>query len=476
MTNKYFNFSLKPQQSKAFNELCEFVENDTYKAFVLKGYAGTGKTTLMSGFINKLKETDCFFSLLASTGRAAKILTDKTGIKAKTVHGEIYVFNDISDNLEELNTQKTNFTVDDSGQLSLLFDLRKIAKSETTIYIIDEASMISDSKQKGSFADFGSGKLLQDLLSFDKNGKFVFVGDPLQLPPINEKFSPALSKDYLQAQYNIKAKEIELTEIVRQATDNGIIKSSMKIRDLHKKNPKVKWAGFPLRGFNNINIHPSHISLLNTYIKTVQTKGVENATLICQTNRHCSDLNRNIRIGIGKTNQSIVVDDILMVTQNNYITGLTNGDIVRIKAIGAKEYRCGLSFINVKVEELVSKNSFSCLMIEDIVYSVYTNLDSKQNKDLMIDFSIRMNKKDIKQGTQDFKNQMLKDPYLNALKSVFGYALTCHKSQGGEWDDIFLYLDNKIHGIPKPAIYQWLYTAVTRAKVNLHIVNDWFVK
>jgi superfamily I DNA/RNA helicase len=164
-----------------------------------------------------------------------------------------------------------------------------------------------------------------------------------------------------------------------------------------------------------------------------------------------------------------------MVTQNNYVAALVNGDQVIVKKIGAQENKCGLSFIQVEVEELFSKKTYELLLLEDILYSIGTNLNPKQHKDLMIDFFRRMQKKGIKQKDKMFKENMLKDAYLNALKAVFGYAITCHKSQGGEWDEVFLYLDNKIHGLGKPEIYQWWYTAVTRAKNNLHIVDDWFI-
>jgi ATP-dependent exoDNAse (exonuclease V) alpha subunit len=168
--------------------------------------------------------------------------------------------------------------------------------------------------------------------------------------------------------------------------------------------------------------------------------------------------------------------DLLMVTQNNYLSSLVNGDQILVKRIGKREYRCGLSFIQVEVEEIFSNVQCNLLLIEDILYSTDTNLNTKQHKDLMIDYFQRMREMGIIQKSKAFKDRMLKDPYLNALKCVYGYALTCHKSQGGEWDEVFLYLDKKIHGIPKPSIYQWLYTAITRAKENLYVVDDWFVK
>ena len=474
---KYFEFDLKPQQVKAFAGLQNFVEKSSDKIFILKGYAGTGKTTLMGGFIKWLGEKENIYSLLASTGRAAKVLSDKTNTGATTIHSHIYVYKDLDDDLEALSCKQEHLAIDDKGQISLVFDLKMINAQFEKIYIIDEASMVADIPDTGgSFAKFGSGELLKDLLAYDTKGKFIFVGDPCQLPPIGQDISPALSKLYIEQKYKHLVQQIELTEIIRQASANGIIAASLLLRNLHITNPPVTFASFPLKGHSNISLHSSHASLLNSYIQKIKANGFEYSTLICQTNRHCSDLNKIIRASLGKLSNFIESGDILLVTQNNYLTNLVNGDLVRVIQTGKKEYRCGLSFLQVEVQELVSKHTFNVLLVEDILYSISTNLNNKQHKDLMIDYYHRMKNKGIKQKDQAFKDKMLTDPYLNALKAVYGYALTCHKSQGGEWNEVFLYLDNKIHGIPKPGIYQWLYTAVTRAKETLHVVNDWFIK
>lgn len=477
MTKAYFDFELKPQQQKAFSALCKFIESKSDKVFILKGYAGTGKTTLMSGLIKRLSEDKIPFALLASTGRAAKILSDKTKTSANTIHSHIYVFNELSEDLEKMSELQHNMAVDDKGQITLLFNLNPIKSETEKIYIIDEASMISDEIDKNtSFAKFGSGDLLGDVLGYDSKAKFIFVGDPCQLPPINQANSPALIASHISKKYNFLTKEFEMTDIIRQAGANGIIEASFKLRNLFHTNPNVKFANLPVKGHNNIFIKSSHAGMLNQYIEKVKNEGFANSTLICQTNKHCSDLNKIIRSTLHNNRERICEGDLLMVTQNNYLSNLVNGDQIIILSIGKNEYRCGLSFLQVEVQEIISKNKFNLLLVEDILYSTGTNLNTKQHKDLMIDYFKRMRDKGIKQKDRSFKDNMLKDPYLNALKAVYGYALTCHKAQGGEWNDVFLYLDNKIHGINKPGIYQWLYTAVTRAKQNLHVVNDWFIK
>lgn len=178
-TKTYFDFELKPQQQKAFSALCNFIESKSDKVFILKGYAGTGKTTLMSGLIKRLSEDKIPFALLASTGRAAKILSDKAKTTANTIHSHIYIFKELSEDLEKMSELQHNLAVDDKGQVTLLFDLTPISSDTEKIYIIDEASMVSDEIDKNtSFAKFGSGDLLGDILSYDTKGKFIFVGNP----------------------------------------------------------------------------------------------------------------------------------------------------------------------------------------------------------------------------------------------------------------------------------------------------------
>ena len=199
MADPYFTFNLLPQQTAVFNALKAFTSNQQERIFILRGYAGTGKTSLMSGYIKYLRDQKITFHLLASTGRAAKILADKTSAITSTVHSHIYTFKDLDDDLETVSLSQQSMEVDDKGQLSLVFDLKPINSSSTLVYIVDEASMIGDVEQiGGSFARYGTGKLLSDLIEYDKRGKFIFVGDACQLPPIGQDISPALSREYFQ--------------------------------------------------------------------------------------------------------------------------------------------------------------------------------------------------------------------------------------------------------------------------------------
>ena len=475
MSNKnYFQFTLNNQQSKIFEELKGFSNNQD-NVFILKGYAGTGKTTLMSGFIKYLKENKKNFQLLSSTGRAAKILSDKTGMNASTIHSQIYTFNGLSEDLEEMYDNQVN-KVEDSGQISLVFGLTQVTSEKTILYIIDEASMISDKKSpSSSFARFGDGDLLSDLLKYDKKGKFLFLGDPCQLPPINQASSPALSGKHMVEKHNKFGKEFELTQIMRQDENNGILKAAGMIRKYYEIMANTKWPKIPLKNKENISIVQSQAGLIINYVNTIKKKGKEYATFLCQTNKQCRDINNIIRTMLFADTISLNIGELLLVTQNCQLVDLVNGDLVEIEKIGKEEYRCGLNFINVQVIELASKKSYTLLLIKDILTSSTTNISDKQHKDLMIDYYLRMKKKGIHHKDKKFKDLMKSDAYLNAIRAVYGYSLTCHKSQGGEWEEVYLYLHKSMYVMKPPGLYQWWYTATTRAKKTLFVNDDWFI-
>lgn len=470
-------FQLTPNQLQVFNLLLDFINNNKVSIFILCGYAGTGKTTMMKEVIHVLEQRELAFSLLASTGRAAKILSNATNHSASTIHSLIYKFSDLNQDMNKLVTQREQEGIDKSGQLLLNFSLTPITYQEDSrYYIIDESSMISDVMDKNATqANFGSGKLLADLLEFDRKGKFVFVGDICQLPPVLQSFSPALSDEYIKQTYGKSVIKVELKEIVRQSKDNDLILSSQKIRHLYMHPPVCTWGKFPLRGYKHIHLYPSQYTLLGAYIKKLQQNGYNKVTMITYSNKACTDLTHIIRPALGFSSSQITVGDLLLVTQNNLISGLMNGDMVTIREIGIRKRLAGLTFVYVTVQELFSGKIYSQLLIEDIVYGSTINLTQTQQKELFVDFFLRMKRKGISQKSEKFRTAMITDPYLNALRAVFGYVLTCHKAQGGEWDDVYLDIPRKISREPKAATYQWLYTAMTRARNDLHIVDDFYI-
>lgn len=469
--------TLTKSQQQAFDKLCQFIESTTDRVFILKGYAGTGKTTLMREFIQELQKRELAYQLVASTGRAAKILSNATENRAVTVHSLIYKFTDLNQNIEEAENLRKATGVDSSGQLYLNFDLVPVNNNnQTCLYLVDESSMISDVEEKNpTQAQFGTGKLLNDLLKYDSEGKFVFIGDTCQLPPITQADSPALSADYFRNTYNINPQEAELTDIVRQASGNDIVQSTKRIRTLFFNPPASKCAKFPLLGYRNIHLLNSTAELYSAYLKDVKENGFRDATLLCLSNKQCSDLTSIVRPALNIREFTLTKGDLLLITQNNYISGLMNGDMVIIESIGTQIQRAGLTFIQVEVRELFSDKLYSQLLVTDILYSQQTNITQSQQKSLFVDFYYRMKDKNIAQGTEAFNNAMIHDEYLNAIRAVYGYALTCHKAQGGEWKRVYLDIPRNLPYMKKPYVYQWMYTAMTRASEDLYMVRDYWV-
>lgn len=499
MSMEHNDLKLNNGQQYAYNQIMDFATDETSQVFILRGYAGTGKTTLMKHIIKAFTERSFNFKLLASTGRAAKILSDLTGTIASTVHGEIYRFDGLNLELEELVKDREKEKLDRSQELFLQFELnfRKDESDGTFIYIIDESSMISDKKMLGSSqARFGSGRLLADLLESDSTGKFLFVGDQCQLPPINQEISPALSADYIKHTFGKDVREAELTQIMRQRGTNDIPVAASKLRNLYVHPQPWQWAKFPLRGYAHIHLLQSQAELYSRYIENVKRSGYESCTLICRTNRQCNDVTHLVRPSLlASTSYVLQVGDILLVTQNNLISGLMNGDLVVVEEIGRncmdngentedclkdvggafRLRKGGLNFLYVTVRDLYRKKTYSQYLVEDVLYQNSANITAEQNRNLFIDFYYRMRDRGIKQNMDEFRQEMYKDPFLNALRCSWGYALTCHKAQGGEWDTVYLDLPRNIGKMEKPAVYQWMYTAMTRASKDLYIVNDFYV-
>ncbi len=474
MANKKI-LSLSQDQQRAMLRFQSFIDSDD-KVFILSGYAGTGKTTIVREMIDTLKKRGVQTHLLASTGRASKILCNATGQGTSTVHGLIYTFVDFNKKLKDMVTEDDKPIMDDNGQLLLQFEIVEPKDTCEHYYFIDEASMVSDMKDPNeSQAHFGSGQLLKDLLGYDKNGKFIFIGDSCQLPPVGQSFSPALSKEYFTNIYKINAVETTMTEIMRQQKDNDIIVAAQGLRKLYQNPQTWKWAKFPLKGFSNVHLVSSQADLVDLYLDRIRKHGYNHSTMIVKSNSACEKLTRIMRPSLGLSSPRLQNGDLLLVTQNNLISGLMNGDLVEVKDVGPSQIRAGLTFVRVTVEELFTKRTYSQLLIEEIVYGKGTNLTQMQQKELFLDFYIRMRKRGIEQGTDVFKEMMRDDEYLNALRAVFGLVLPCHKSQGGEWDEVFIDIPRNYPLEQKPYVYQWLYTAITRAKKDIYMVDDFYM-
>ncbi|MDX2284682.1 MAG: AAA family ATPase [Bacteroidia bacterium] len=454
----YFPFELNRGQAEAFDALCAFAQQHTDQVFILKGYAGTGKTTLMKGLIGYLREQEIRYELLASTGRAAKILSEKTGVLARTIHSCIYVFAGLGD--------------------KAVFILKRAVPGSRMIYIVDESSMISDQPvPPGSFAEFGDGRLLQNLLEYDPEGRFIFVGDPCQLPPVNQRESPALNPaSYAAYPGKPGVREAELTEVARQAAGSGILQVASRLRALVQQPETSKWPSLPVHAAPHIALHRDPEALLGAYLRARHPEDLSRAILICHSNQQRMQLNARIRHSLGRTGPDPVPGDVLMVTQNTGAFGLHNGDLLRfLRFTGRTDYKAGLVFAELEVQpEQGEPQTVLCFL--DLIHSGNLNLSTNQHQQLMIDFKARMQAQRIKEGTTEYNDQLRSDPWLNAVKAVYGFAVTCHKCQGGEWQEAFIWMDNKIAGMPRPNVYQWWYTAMTRAVQRVHLEALWFVR
>lgn len=488
---------LLASQKQALKAMQDFVQNND-KCFVLSGYAGTGKTTLMRFFIKYLQDENISYRLLSSTGRASKILSDATGETASTIHHVIYTFEGLNKDLSDID--ENTATPDTVGQLTLFFGSATYKEidgnNQTMVYIVDEASMISDTPSTlTTQATFGSGRLLKDLLEYDKRpeAKYIFVGDPCQLPPVNGTSSPALDPKYLETVFGYHTESKTLTEIVRQSDGNSIILAAEMLRKLWKNAPENKeiygknkvWGKLHLSPYLEVNIMPSVEKMCSQYVSFIREFGYNEATFICQSNADSTKISLAIRRELGFT-APVQLDDLLIVTQNQITTGLMNGDMVKVVAISNRQervtredkqgYRTDLLFQEVTVEEMSSKQRYNTLLLTTLLSESKANLDARQQTGLFLDFVIRMKRKGITQKRQDVFNEALyTDPYLNALRCSYGYAITCHKAQGGEWNNVFIYPQRNVLLNPCKRDYQWLYTAITRAKMNAYFPQDFYL-
>jgi len=473
------NIELNETQTDALAAILNFL-NSSDRLFILNGAAGTGKTTLVKTLCTQLGQQKITFKLAATTGRAAKVLSAKSGHDATTLHSMLYTFDEVSGNASEGQDPWESAT----GQLFLNFGV-KIADVEKhpEVLIIDEASMISHlPASEGHTARFGSGMLLNDLLQFAAFSKIIFVGDACQLPPVSdESFSAALSLNYWQQQ-SIVCQAFTLGEIVRQQKDNEILIIAGVFRRAIEQQLTDNLLPLPIPERRNVFTTLGKENFLEAYHKAVTHYGIANAIVACFGNKTAQSLNTLIRQKLHNQPQ-LQVNDLLLVVQNSYSTNLVNGDQVLVTDVNPYTARAGFHFLKVKVKSVFDNHEHETLLIADLLYNDVPHLTNDEVKRLLIDFDIRMKNLGVKRNSVVYKEKMLKDEYLNALRAKFGYAITVHKAQGGEWSTVLLYLDSTIYSQvylrPGPGrhpdgadrYHRWFYTALTRAKEFL-VVND----
>ncbi len=481
-----FEEPLSDDQAACVGAIESFLADRTQRIFLLKGYAGTGKSFLAKGVTEFLSTQGREFRLAAPTGRAAKVMVEKTGREARTLHGLIYDFRTVREYAEE-------DLADGSETFKFYAEIAANRDQANAVYIVDEASLVSDVYSESEFFRSGTGYLLQDLLSYvgfsdsENDRKIIFIGDPAQLPPVGMSSSPALDPDYLAARCGHLPAEYELTEVLRQKADGGVIRNVMPLRESLSKG--------------------SYSSLRFDFDNDVQEIGAEDLVsfymdarseqrlplVITFSNAEAADYNRAIRGELFPGREVVTVGDWLIVTANASAGGqfLANGEFIHVAGVeGAVERRSvtlrqrngdtgavetieiPLIFRDLQIitSSLESENAvLSVKVLDDYLHGNASGLEAAYQRALYVDF-LRRHPGLKRDDPQQFAQILRRDSYFNALRSKFGYAVTCHKAQGGEWEQVFVVCPPNRN--PRTADYfRWLYTAMTRSSAKLYLVN-----
>ena len=455
---KSFPFKPTLNQTIFFEKVADFATNsDSNELFVLKGYAGTGKTTMISTLVENLISVNKKYVLLAPTGRAAKVIANYSGKPAFTIHKKIYF-------------PKKN----PSGGVSFT---KQINKHKNTIFIVDESSMISDVTTDSKSMD--SNSLLDDLMSYvysGENCKMILLGDTAQLPPVHLDVSPALNIETLLTYYNKEVLHIELDEVMRQEENSGILYNATLLREVLKEH-YIDLFQFSLKGFKDI-VRLSDGYDIQDAINTAYSKdGMEETAFIVRTNKRANQYNQQIRNAILFRESDLSAGDFMMVVKNNYFwlkdtdeAGfIANGDIIEILEIYKILELYGFKFAKVKIRmvDYPNQKPFETILLLDTVTSVSPSLTYEESNRL------------YQEVLQDYENEgpkykqvqkVKENEYFNALQVKFSYAITCHKSQGGQWNTVFVEQPYLPEGVNRDYI-RWLYTAITRAKEKLYLIG-----
>ncbi len=453
---KKYPHSPTNKQSELFNLLVNFIfDNKNHSIFLLKGYAGTGKTSTISTVVNNLWRAGKKAVLLAPTGRAAKVISGYSKRQALTIHKKIY-----------FPKKQKNGSVDFVLQPN---------KHTDTLFIVDEASMIPDRPQNAKL--FENGSLLDDLISYVYSGhncKIVFIGDTAQLPPVKLTLSPALEADRLEIDYHKEVTEIELDEVMRQQENSGILANATVLRLLIQND--AQHFQFDLK-------YPDIVRLIDGYdiqdaiISAYNNEGVEDTAFIVRSNKRANQYNQQIRTKIRGQENEISVGDYVMVVKNNYFwlkdssaAGfIANGDICEVLRIRNIKELYGFRFAEVEIRmiDYPDQKPFETVLLLDTLTSESPSLSYEESNRLY-----EAVKEDFAHEKSKYKQllSIKKNKYFNALQVKFSYAMTCHKSQGGQWKNIFIEQPYLPEGINKEYL-RWLYTAVTRAQEKLFLIG-----
>ncbi len=458
-----FPFTPTITQNILLQQLSKFIySKEKNGLFLLKGYAGTGKTTTISTVVTNLWKTGKKSVMLAPTGRAAKVISNYANKPAFTIHKKIY----------HPKKQK-------NGGVSFVLQTNK---HTNTFFIVDEASMISDTTSNSKL--FENGSLLDDLMTYVYAGigcKLILIGDTAQLPPVKLDLSPALEEDKLALHYNKEVEMLELNEVMRQHADSGILVNATELRHL--------LLGYDAFDFKFQLGYPDIIRLEDGYDiedainSAYDNVGVEDTAFIVRSNKRANLYNQQIRSKIRGQENEISTGDFVMVVKNNYFwlpdssdAGfIANGDICEIMAIRSTKELYGFRFAEVTLRMIDYKNQkpFDTVILLDTLTSETPSLTYEESNRLYQEVS-----KDFDDLKSNYKKllSIKSNKYFNALQVKFSYAMTCHKSQGGQWKSVFIEQPYLPDGLSREFL-RWLYTAITRAEEKLYLIgfkNDFF--
>ncbi len=456
---QYFPFEPTEGQRILILALAEFILNRSkHEAFLFKGYAGTGKTTVLSALVKAAPEMRLKTVLLAPTGRAAKVLAAYSGKQAFTIHKKIY---------------QPRSTSDGAMFMHRLDNLHK-----NTLFIVDEASMIQGSRaQEGQF--YSDTDLLSDLIDYVYSGEnctLILIGDTAQLPPVGLDMSPAMDVKYLETSYRLRIRMLELTEVMRQSLESGVLANATGLRNKIARED-FSYPVFDLNGYTDIRRLDS--TLLEDALLTAHTDyGDDKTIIITRSNKRANIYNREIRHRILFREEEISAGDYMMVVRNNYFwlpkespAGfIANGDIIEIQKIRRITELYGFPFAEavIRLVDYPGQPEIEVRLMLDTIMAETPALSFKDNQRLFDE--VIKDYEDI--PTRRRKLEKVKNnPWYNALQVKFAYALTCHKTQGGQWETIFIDQPWLPDGTIDKEFLRWLYTAVTRATKQVFLIN-----
>ena len=453
------NFPYKPtfEQEKVVKILADFLFcRKTDSLFLLKGYAGTGKTSLIGALVKTLDQLEQKCILMAPTGRAAKVFSHYAGHPAYTIHKKIYRQKSFSNEID-------NFSMNDN-----LY--------QHTLFIVDEASMIANEGLSGSM--FGTGRLLDDLIQYVYSGqgcRLMLIGDTAQLPPVGEEESPALSADVLKG-YGLEVYEGLLTEVVRQLQGSGILWNATELRRYIAEEDFFTLPPIKVEGFPDIKVIPGN-ELIEAISDSYDRVGMDETIVVCRSNKRANIYNKGIRNTILYREEELETGDLLMVAKNNYfwtegckeIDFIANGDIAVVRRVRREREMYGFRFADVLLRfPDYNDMELEVKLLLDTLHTETPALPKEMNDKLF--YSVMEDYADISVKRERMK-KMKADPHYNALQVKYAYAVTCHKAQGGQWKRVFLDQGYMTEDMLSPDYFRWLYTAFTRATETLYLVN-----